>query len=349
MNSSIGQVFVKRCVCVVVIALGVIFHVPWVWAEPTPITQCGPITKSGSYVLADNLTATTPSFCLQVNVDFVTIDLAGFLITAPGTGGAGGIGGSARGFTVRNGTVTGFTFGLFLNGPGSIVEGVRALGNSNGGIVSGSASSLRNNIVQENRGFGIVAGANSIVSGNTVHSNEFTGHIGIEAGAGSIVSANTVSGYNSDGIHAGSGSTVSNNIVFGNRGIGILITQSESETEFAGSGSLVSGNTVRGNNQGGIFAGRGSTVSGNIAQGNGPYGTLATEQSPGPIGIEVAPGSSVINNTAEGNSLVLFCGDAGANIIHNTATPAPEGYIIVIGDCTLHENVGQVFRPRGLP
>ena len=51
---------------------------------PTEIEKCQTIEKPGSYKLVNNLTATGD--CLVITTDFVTIDLAGFLISGSGTG-----------------------------------------------------------------------------------------------------------------------------------------------------------------------------------------------------------------------------------------------------------------------
>jgi parallel beta-helix repeat protein len=312
MRTSVFKLFVKRFVSVVALVLGAAFHVPWATAQgPTNITECGVISGSGSYVLANNLTASSGD-CLRFTANFVTIDLAGFFIAGNGSG--FGILGQGGSFAVRNGAVLNFAFGVAAAVDRSIVEGVRATGNQRGIVTAGSAT-IRGNLA----------------SGN--------GQLGIQAGAGSTVSGNTVN-ENGEAIIAGSGSIITNNIVQGNRGRGILITTSEDEPEVSGSGALVSGNTVRRNGGSGIIVGRGSLVSRNVVQGNSPAQRL--------FGIQIAPGSTVIDNIAEGNSLNLFCGDAGANIIHNTVTPAPDGIINVIGNCTLHENVGEVRRPSGL-
>lgn len=70
----------------IALALGATILVPAASArEPTPIKACQTISKPGSYELANNLTATGD--CLLIATDFVTIDLAGFLISgAPNTG-----------------------------------------------------------------------------------------------------------------------------------------------------------------------------------------------------------------------------------------------------------------------
>jgi hypothetical protein len=104
-------------------------------AAPTQITACGTISQPGSYVLAQNLSPFGGGDCLVIAIpipatfgapsNFVTIDLAGFMITGDGTG-TGIIRGIAprlgnptlniTEITVRNGTITGFHSGVDLSG-----------------------------------------------------------------------------------------------------------------------------------------------------------------------------------------------------------------------------------------
>jgi hypothetical protein len=207
-------------------------------AEPAlgaVISECTTIGKPGSYVLTRNLTAAGD--CVVIAADFVTLDLAGWVITGDGSTGRGVTGGG-RGITVRNGTVTGFSLAVML-GAGAVVEKVRAIDNGGDGA-------------------GIATGSSSMISGNTVSGSPFP----IAAGFGSTISGNTTRG-GQFGITAGNFSTVSGNNVVGG-GVGI----------FTGFGSIVSGNTSSGSDPS-IFTGLGSTVTGNTAkeEGNGGGGS----------------------------------------------------------------------------
>jgi hypothetical protein len=117
-------------------------------AGPTEIAACTTITKSGSYVLTSNLTPAAPGNCIVVAADFVTIDLNGFTIrgnTRPPIGKEGsgittltspsGDLSGHRATTVRNGAITDFEFGILLYGPDLEVERIRAISNSDGGII----------------------------------------------------------------------------------------------------------------------------------------------------------------------------------------------------------------------
>ena len=193
--------------------------------EATPITQCMPITQSGSFVLANNLFIAN-SDCLAIRAEFVTIDLAGFLIV--GNGLVAGIfnrsGSSPRGIVVRNGTISNFTFGILIRGNGTIVEKVRVFGNTSQGVTVLGTGIVRDNIAEGNGGCGI-CGDIGIVTGNIARDK---GSVGIRFGQG-ILKGNFVTN-NADGIVITSGgSTVSgntaiaNNVLAGNH-TGISVT-----------------------------------------------------------------------------------------------------------------------------
>ena len=96
------------------------------WAGPTEITQCQVINQSGSYVVANDLAGTNPSNnnCLFITASFVTIDLRGFLIGGLSGAAIAALGQQVQGIAVRNGVISGGA-GVLLEGPGSIVEGLR--------------------------------------------------------------------------------------------------------------------------------------------------------------------------------------------------------------------------------
>lgn len=107
------------------------------WAQ-TPITGCTRITEPGSYVLKNNITATTIAEmdttwlqspyvgCIVIAANFVTVDLSGYLITGPAPsttwGGEGHTVGIAQGVVgpnkplmgdvVQSGSITGFEYGV---------------------------------------------------------------------------------------------------------------------------------------------------------------------------------------------------------------------------------------------
>lgn len=92
---------------------------------PVEISECQAISESGSYKLVNNLTAQQGADCLTVTATgAVTIDLAGFSITANPTPGGTAIKGTD--FTViRNGAISGFNIGIQ---GADVVEGLNITG-----------------------------------------------------------------------------------------------------------------------------------------------------------------------------------------------------------------------------
>ena len=205
----------------IALALGAIIFVPRGAAQaqdgreegPIEIEKCRTIDKPGSYKLVNNLSLTGPvsGTCLSISASFVTIDLAGFAITTnletSGPNFATGIGAqpssaNLHGIAVRNGSISGFGFGVALSSAdGSVVEGLRVFGAL----------------------YPTVTGidVNGIVRGNTVV--DFSGEPGIEAlgiSASGIVTGNSVvSGARAAGMAIGPGSTVIGNTATSPRGV----------------------------------------------------------------------------------------------------------------------------------
>jgi hypothetical protein len=197
----------------IALALGAAILVPGrgVQAAPIAITTCQTISQAGSYVLANQIEV-LGSPCLTITASLVTIDLAGFVVTARSSPGiiARSSLGPIGGITVRNGKI----FLLFEGGTaldlaaadGSVVEGLHALG---GGIVAKGI--VRGNTVSTHFGSGI--SASGIVTDNYVSGN--VGGVGIEASG--TVRGNTVIGVQGfPGIVVGAGSTVIGNTATGN-------------------------------------------------------------------------------------------------------------------------------------
>src|SRR5438105_13636463 len=100
------------------------------------VTGCTTITQPGSYVLGNNISATSTSLnnsiCILIAADFVTLDLAGFTIDGNGLN-ANGIASDffsnqRKGIDVRSGVVTNFGVdGIFLDGTGHRVEHMQAV------------------------------------------------------------------------------------------------------------------------------------------------------------------------------------------------------------------------------
>jgi hypothetical protein len=173
--------------------------------EPrTPISTYGTnITAGGSYYLTANLTgASTTQDAITISADNVTIDLNGFaLLNTAGTGtSADGISFTSRkNVTIRNGTIQGFSRGIFGNGisPGILLEYLKI-----GGCFLRGISLLPNTDVP-----GGVVRHNVIytIGGSTVGAADQEVR-GIELSGGSfVVEANTVVGITGKGASEGYG------------------------------------------------------------------------------------------------------------------------------------------------
>jgi parallel beta-helix repeat protein len=175
-------------------------------AAPAPVSACGTLAASGSYLLTGNLTASGD--CLVVGADFVTLDLAGFVISGNGKGSGVTTSGNPAGVTVRNGVIQNFKTGLDLRAAaGVMVEGVRAFNNADQGLRVGSESLVQGNVATAN-GNGILVDHNSLVAANVAALNDKQG---LEAGWNSTITGNTASKNGQDGLEAGNHNTLSNN------------------------------------------------------------------------------------------------------------------------------------------
>src|SRR5262245_42580538 len=104
--------------------LGVLGLLVSVQAQPTELTNCGTISASGTYRLANDLTPTTGN-CLSVEADFVTIYLNGYTLTGNGSN-SGVVCSGFQGLVIRIGTVTNFATGINISQcPNSSVSAVK--------------------------------------------------------------------------------------------------------------------------------------------------------------------------------------------------------------------------------
>jgi hypothetical protein len=199
---------------------------------PIEIHKCQTISQPGSYKLVNNLTfkGLAGGTCLSITANFVTIDLAGFAITATGisqpsfpfiiTTTAIGAGDSTKGITVRNGSISGdFEAGVSLGGDGSTVEGLR-VSDLIGGVGIFATGIVRGNtavgIVGPGPGNGTGISATGVVAGNYVSGNR---GLGIFAEQGSTVIGNTATNtLMGSGIVANCPSNVIDNTATGNAG-----------------------------------------------------------------------------------------------------------------------------------
>jgi len=255
----------------------------------TTITDCGPITDPGPYVLANNINATGD--CLVVQADFVTIDLGGFTISGPTWGGNGILADpsfSVKGLTIRNGVITGFNTGIGADTALQTNITSMRLTNNITGAASGDQSTVKDSTFSgtgrtDQNGIGLVTRSHSLVSGNTANDN------GAPQGVSGV------------GINVGNSSTVIGNVAYRNGG---TISGQGIRT---GQGGTVMGNTVTGNSDG-LIVDSGSTVINNTSDGNRFWG------------LSITCPSNIIGNTFLNNFLLnLRLNGAGCNVNNNVA------------------------------
>jgi hypothetical protein len=151
-----------------------------------------PVTLSvrGSYRLSSSLIVPAETDGIVIAADGVSVDLNGFQIVGDG-GGAGvteGLG-ATFGLSVRNGSVSGFSNGIFIAARASEIRDIRAFNNTSAGIRVASGILVTGNSLTRN-GIGIKAFRDSLITGNVASFND----VGIDALQNSTISGNTTAG-----------------------------------------------------------------------------------------------------------------------------------------------------------
>ncbi len=176
------------------------------------------IYTPGSYKLTGNInvTSTTALGAIYIGANNVTLDLNGYSITGPMVCTASGCSGGSSTYGVQsvsnnsvviNGNISGFFYGVLLNGPGR-VENINASSCSNC-IDALQQGILRHNIVYNCGGWGIAVG-NGVATENTVYSCSY----GMYA-RGSSAITNSISNNTNYGLYAWN-SVYENNVIMSN-------------------------------------------------------------------------------------------------------------------------------------
>jgi len=110
------------------------------WHVPTSYAQSPPITLTGDFTLTSDITFAGTGFI--VDADNITIDLNGHTITGPSSGFNIGVSiDRHNGVTVKNGTITGFAFGIILTVvEDNHIKGINITSNTEEGIFLGFGS-----------------------------------------------------------------------------------------------------------------------------------------------------------------------------------------------------------------
>jgi hypothetical protein len=233
-------------------------------AGAAPLSTCGTLkTLGGTYLLTWNLTSCET--CLMVANDRITIDLAGHTISRPPdcvgdviTAGVTDGGVPRQGTTVKNGTIMGFDFGVFLLfSSRNLIRNLTSSSNSVDGILVGDRSLVKDSVIEDNGDNGILIGDFGQVQGCTITGhNQGANGFGILGGSHLLVTDNTVMD-NRFGISASDFATLSFNDSLWNVFAGVS----------AGNNSLITGNQANDNGSG-IAVGGLSSVSYNTSSRN---------------------------------------------------------------------------------
>ncbi len=221
------------------------------------------ISTPGLYYLTEDLTCPEGTHGITVEADDVTLDLRGFSLVGPGSGGLyrGVHMREVRNFEIRNGTIRNFTrdgiysFDNAVEGVSHRVTNMRVVGNGGTGIfLYGDSHYVAECTVLSNGGSGIICSASTIVR-NVCSMNA---QEGIDTSFGSVVAENTCRKNGFSGIKGMFGVTIMNNSCSDNTYHGI----------FAYGGCTVKGNSCYSNGESGIKPQDNCLVIDNTAYGN---------------------------------------------------------------------------------
>jgi hypothetical protein len=172
------------------------------------------ITRPGSHVLTSNLILTGGTDAIDVNANYVSINLNGFSIIGPGGGSGVGINGANNvGISVTNGNVTKMGSRGLLLGDDALVKGVNAIGNGSDGIAAGHRSVVVDCGGNQNAGAGIVCGDDCLIEGNTADANAIDG---MYIGGGSTIIHNAAGDNQFFGLATAANAGYGKNVWFSN-------------------------------------------------------------------------------------------------------------------------------------
>jgi parallel beta-helix repeat protein len=296
------------------------------------------ISQAGSYYLTGSLNVGKTTG-IGITAAGVTVDLNGFPITR--TSGSAGVGLQSTGgnCTIKNGSVFGFSTGVFGGGRGGILSRLVVSNCSQAGISVGEGWHIDSCNVHDGTGTsstGISAGSGSVISHSSAVAN--TG-VGISIGDGAtVVDCSAVGNLATAGINAGSGCTLTHCTARGNTSTGVnsagIITASGctitactvhantntngTPTTLSGAGIITGTRTViqncsiAFNKSDGINAADNCSIIANAANGNGNGGDGA--------GIHINGSNSRIeDNNVTGNDRGIDIDGTGNLIIKNSA------------------------------
>jgi parallel beta-helix repeat protein len=268
------------------------------------------ITQPGSYYLTGNVQGVAGKVGIAIAASGVTLDLNGFALIGPGTGGLGdGIRVTASGLgniAVVNGSVRGWPqvgVNLGTQSPTNVrVERVSSSANGVHGIFTGTQSVISMCLAQGNQSYGILTGGKSTI-------------------ADCVASGNGVTGALEGGIGSGSGSTISRCTAADNPGVGIG----------SNVGSTITGCTSRSNSGAGISCNIGCTIEACTSSNNALDGIVGSSDN-------VIRGNTCVDNGRSGTGAGIHLLTPGNRIERNHCVTATYGIKVDSGGNTIFSN-----------
>ena len=264
------------------------------------------IDQPGSYYVTADIAGAPGMNGVRISADNVTLDLNGFTITGVAGSNHGLVTAGARGMTVRNGTITGFS-----------MRGVEA--------ATARSSIFDSLIVRACGDKGIAAGFDSIVRGCIATGNASDG---IFTNTGALVTGCVSNANSGDGFDLSVGCSVIDCVADDNAGSGYFIIQHVS----------VNRCVARNNGAHGLQSGAGTSVRDSLFRNNDDHGIRVTtacdlvgnhcDENVGP-GIRVDGSCRVRDNFCKGNG--FFPGDA-AGILAEGSSNTISGNTVAAND-----------------
>jgi parallel beta-helix repeat protein len=284
----------------------------WLLAVPAAAGQ-GPKLPVRTVVCGETITESVrianslfdcPAEGRVVGAPGITIDLGGHRIGGTGTGNGIANGAGHANVTIRNGSVRGFGYGIWLeNAADNVLTGLRVTGNNDGIELSGATGTeVRGNDVRGN-GLGIYMddeANDNVIAANDASENEFIG-IYLEDSTRNLFLGNTANANGTNGFEADSSSA---NVFRGNEATGNV------RHGFFGAAdsndNAYRGNRAIGNQEHGFWVGgSGIVLQKNAAGENGGHGILSDTGAVSLRG-NVANRNGFANGAADGVGLGIY-------------------------------------------
>jgi hypothetical protein len=252
------------------------------------ITSCGTISGSGYYIVMAALTSVSGD-CLDITASDVTLNLNGYSLKGPGTGGsAAGISiasGISNTYIVGNGSlsnppgsITDCAYGVLDNGTNSFIEDFEADNNAIGIYFFKASGSVAMDFdANNNSNAGVLAAKSADVSVVDFQANN--DDRGVETNASdNFLATLFAASHDTLGVEVNSNNNTITAFQADSDNTAVTIGDLENEAEGVVQGGVATGSTVKG-----IVVNNGSIdfkISGNVVHGTGGYTSDLEDDNP---------------------------------------------------------------------